>query len=285
VQFKHTVVKQTSFVALGMFLAISIPSFVQAGGVQVFPLYLFLNSPTRSVTLSVTNPLERSQEAWVEFRYGYPVLGDSGKFTMRYVEPPYSGEPSAVQWLRAYPQRFVLGPKESQVIRILVTPPLGIAPGEYWARVVIASSDQNSPKPANPGGNLSMKLKYINQIDVPFHFRTGNPSTGLSVRKVESSISNGKMKLDVDVTRLGNAAFWGRLTATIRNRDGKILKNDDKPVAIYKDILYPMMIDVSTIPSGTYNLELVFSARRPGVQSQYVLKADPVRYTQEITIP
>ena len=204
---------------------------------------------------------------------------------MHYAEPPYSGEPAAVQWLRAYPQRFVLGPKESQVIRVLVSPPMGIAPGEYWARVVLASSDQNSPKPANPGGNLSMKLKYINQIDVPFHFRVGNPTTGLSVRKVDASIANGKMKLDVDVSRLGNAAFWGRLTATIKNRDGKILKNDDKPVAIYKDIIYPLVVDVSTVPAGTYNLELVFSSRRPGMQSQYVLKTDPIRYSQEITIP
>ncbi len=258
---------------------------MQAGGVQVFPLYLFLNSPTRSVTLSVSNPLERPQEAWVEFKYGYPVLGDSGKFTMHYVEPPFTGEPSAVPWLKAYPQRFVLGPKESQVVRILLAPPIGVQPGEYWARVVVASTDQNTLKQANPGGGITMQLKYTNQIDVPFHFRTGGPSTGLSIRKVETTIHNGRLKLDVDIARLGNASFWGKMTATLKNRDGKILKNEDKPVAIYKDVIYPMSIDIATVPSGTYFLEIVFTSRRPGIQANLLLKADPVRYTQDITIP
>jgi hypothetical protein len=268
-----------------MFLAVSIPSNVFAGGVQVFPVYLFLNAPTRSVTLSVTNPLERPQEAWVEFRYGYPVPGDSGKFAMRYVDPPYTGEPSAVPWMKAYPQRFIMGPKESQVIRVVVAPPLGVQPGEYWARVVVSSTDQTTAKPANPGGGITMKLKYINQIDVPFHFRTGGPKTGLLIRGVQTTLAAGKMNLGIDVNRTGNAAFWGKLTVTIRNRDGKILKNDDHPVAIYKDLLYPASIDITTIPPGTYTLDVVFTSRRPGMQSRYLLTIDPVRFSQELVIP
>src|SRR5216684_2240692 len=116
----QSVNRLTSLAISGVILAMVIPSLALAGGLQVFPLYLFLNAPARSVTISVANPLERPQEAWVEFKYGFPVPGDSDKFVMNYVDPPYTGEPSAVQWLKAYPERFVIGPKESQVVRLWV---------------------------------------------------------------------------------------------------------------------------------------------------------------------
>jgi hypothetical protein len=282
----HSVKRLTSLCIFGMFLVMSIPSFVQAGGLQVYPLYLFLNAPTRSVTISITNPLERSQEAWIEFRYGFPLPGDSNKFVMHYVDPPYTGEPSAVQWLKAYPERFVIGPKESQVVRILVRPPVGLQSGEYWARVVVSSADQNSPRPTTtPGGTYNTRLKYISQIDVPLHFRSGNATTGLAIRRVTPTISNGVLKLDIEVSRSGNAAYWGKMTATIKNHDGKIMKNENHPVAIYKDMVYPLWVDISTVPSGSYSLELLIANRRPGIQQSFLLKADPVRYNAEITIP
>lgn len=275
----------STLVATGLFFAVAIPNFVQAGGVQVFPLYLFLNSPTRSVTLSVSNPLERPQEAWVEFRYGYPVPGDSGRFAMRYLDPPTPGEPSAVSWMKAFPQRFVLGPKESQVIRVMVVPPIGVQPGEYWGRVVVSSTDQTTSKPTNPGGVANVRLKYINQIDVPFHFRTGGPKTGILIKRVQTAFEKGKMKLNIDVNRTGNASFWGKMTVTLRNHNGKILKNVDHPVAIYKDMTYPASVDISTVPAGAYVLEVVFTSRRPGTQSQFLLAIDPVRYTQDLVVP
>jgi len=267
-------------------IAILLGSNAAVAGVEVYPLYLFLKPPSRTVSVSVTNPTEKRQEAWVEFKYGYPVVGDSGKFAMHYVDSPSVSEPSAVSWLRAFPQRFVLGPRESQVVRIMVSAPLGIAAGEYWARVVVSSFDRELKTATTvPGGSMQMHLQYISQIDIPLHCRIGHVTTGLTVTHVTATPSAGKLNLGIAVTRVGNASFWGTMSLTLKNRDGQVVKNENRQVAIYKDIEYPYTIDISGLPAGSYTLEAVFTTHRPGVASAYELKADPVRYSQEISIP
>jgi hypothetical protein len=256
-------------------------------GVDVYPLYLFLTLPNRTVSVSVTNPTETRQEAWVDFRYGYPVAGDSGKFAMHYVDSPYVNEPAAVSWMRAFPQRFVLGPKESQLVRIMISPPPGLTPGEYWARVVVSSFDRElkNKSATAPGGNLQMHLQYISQIDIPLHYRVGHVTTGLTINNVTASPSSGKLILGIGLNRIGTASYWGTMTLRLRDHDGKIMKSEEHQVAVYKDILYPYSLDISTVPAGTYTLEVTFATRRPGVQNEYLIKTDPVKYNQEITLP
>ncbi len=270
----------------GLLISIFTPANLSAG-VDVYPLYLFLTLPSRTVSVSVTNPTETRQEAWVEFRYGYPVAGDSGKFAMHYVDSPYVNEPAAVTWMRAFPQRFVLGPKESQLVRVMISPPPGLAPGEYWARVVVSSFDRELKNKAvvAPGGNLQMHLQYISQIDIPLHYRVGHVTTGLTVNHVTASPLKGKLILGIGLNRTGTASYWGTMSLRLRNHDGQIVKSDDHQVAVYKDIDYPYSLDVSTVPAGTYSLEVSFATRRPGVQNEYLIKTDPVKYTQEITLP
>lgn len=255
-------------------------------GVEVYPLYLFLRPPSRTVSLSISNPTEKRQEAWVEFKYGYPVLGDSGKFAMHYVDSPSVGEPSALSWLRAFPQRFVLGPRESQLVRVMVSVPLSATAGEYWARIVVSSFDRDlKPLAATPGGAFQTRLQYISQIDVPLHCRIGHVTTGITVSRVNASVLAGKMNLAIGVSRSGSAAYWGTMFVALRNHDGKVVKNETRPVAIYKDIDYPYALDVAGLPAGSYSLELSFSSHRPGVQSEFEIKTDPVKYSQEVTIP
>lgn len=255
-------------------------------GVEVYPTFLFLNSPNRSVSVSVSNPGNTRQEIWIEYRYGYPVAGDSGKFAMHYVEPPVpTSEPSAVSWLRAYPQRFVLNPKESQVVRIMVTPPLGILPGEYWGRIVIASTEREIKKTIAPGTSPVSRFQYISQVDIPMHFRFGSVSSTLTIRDVSSAITDGKLNIGINIIRSGNAAYWGTMTTVLKEKNGKVIKSQNDVVAIYRDIMYPGLLDVQSVPPGTYTLEISFSPKRRGLQSQYTLKSEPVKYTQDIIIP
>ena len=54
--------------------------------VAVYPQVLFINAPNRSVAITVSNPTELRQEIWVDFRYGYPLVDDTGKFYIKYFE-------------------------------------------------------------------------------------------------------------------------------------------------------------------------------------------------------
>ena len=157
---------------------------------------------------------------------------------------------------------------------------------EYWARIVVSSIDRDlKPVAPTPGGNFSARLQYVSQVDVPLHCRIGHVTTGVAVSHVNASPANGKLNLAIGVSRTGSAAYWGTMVVGLKNHDGKVVKNETRPVAIYKDIDYPYALDIAGLPSGSYSLEISFSSHRPGVQSEFELKSDPVKYSQEVTIP
>lgn len=253
--------------------------------VGVYPQTLFINAPNRSVAISASNPTDTRQEVWVDFRYGYPLVNDSGKFYINYADSLNPQEPNAVAWLTAYPRRFVLEARESQVIRVMVQFPIGIQPGEYWSRVVISSTPRRGTLPQTPGGGLSTRIEYISQVDVPLQIRTGGVTTGLRIQGITSVVDSGKLKMGVDVSRMGNASFWGTMHFVLRDRDGRVTKKHDQHIAIFRDLVYPVIIDLEAVEQGVYILEVNVDNIRPGVAAQYRLKSDAVRFTYNLTIP
>ena len=93
------------------------------------------------------------------------------------------------------------------------------------------------------------------------------------------------LKMGVDLTRLGNASFWGTIRCFLKNDDGRLIKSHDHHIAVYRDMVYPITMDVKGVPPGSYVLEINVDNTRPGVPAQYRLKADAVRFTYQLTIP
>jgi hypothetical protein len=267
-----------------LLLVLLLQSFLFAGA-EVYPTSLFINAPNKTASISVSNPTETRQEVWIDYKFGYPVAGDSGKFSMRYVDAPYTGELSAVAWLKAYPQRFVLNPKESQLVRIMVSAPMNVAPAEYWARIVVSSTTREVKKVVTPGGASAGRFQYVSQVDIPLHYRFGSVSSVLTVRDVATKLDTGVLRLSIDVARAGNASYWGSLSLTLKDNSGKIFASQNDVVAIYKDIIYPASLDVRAVPAGSYNLELVFSPKRRGVPAQFALKSDAVKFSKVVVLP
>ncbi|HLF15664.1 MAG TPA: hypothetical protein VI932_12335 [Bacteroidota bacterium] len=253
--------------------------------VAVYPQALFINSPNRSVAITVSNPTDTRQEIWVDFRYGYPLVDDSGKFYVNYIDGPAEQEPSAVPWLTAYPQRFVLNARESQVVRVMVQLPVGLTSGEYWSRVIVSSKQRTAVPPTTPGANVRMRMEFIAQVDVPLQVRTGSINTGLQVHGITSVVDSGNLKMGIDLSRLGNASFWGTMHIFLRDESGRVMTTHDQHIAIFRDLVYPVTMDVANVPPGSYILELNVDNVRPGVPAQNRLKSDPVRFTYQLTIP
>jgi hypothetical protein len=264
---------------------IALPWSRTEASVAVYPQALFINSPNRSVAITISNPTETRQEIWLDFRYGFPLVNDSGNFYINYIEQPASEEPNAAAWLTAYPQRFALNARESQVVRVMVQLPVGVVSGEYWARVIVSSKQRTAAPPQTPGANVRMRMEFVSQVDVPLQIRTGSVSSGIRIQGITSVVDTGLLKMGVDISRLGNASFWGTLRCFLKNEDGRVMKSLDQHVAVYRDMVYPITMDVTGVPPGAYILELNADNVRPGVPAQYRLKTDAVRFTYQLTIP
>jgi hypothetical protein len=100
---------------------------------------VFIDHRTRSRWVQLYNPGTEAAEVSIEALFGYPVTDSIGQLELRTIEKPDSTFPSAVGWIQAFPRRTVIQPLARQTIRLLVTPPAGIADGEYWARLAITA--------------------------------------------------------------------------------------------------------------------------------------------------
>ena len=106
-----------------------------AQGVVIAPHAVFIDARTRSGAVLLYNPNTEPVEVAISFFFGYPATDSAGSIVVRTVEHPDSTSPSAAGWIQAFPRRLTVPPLERQTIRLLASPPPGLADGEYWARL------------------------------------------------------------------------------------------------------------------------------------------------------
>lgn len=253
--------------------------------ISVYPTFLFLSAPSRAISISVTNSGMTQIEVWVDFRFGYPVTNDTGMVEMKYLDSTDITEPMATGWIHAFPQRFVLGPQEAQTVRIVISPPPALPSGEFWSRMLFHSfSKEEINLKTKPTGGIKSGFKVLSNIDVPFHYRNGRVFTGVSIQNVTTIPEKGVLKVLTDLSRTGNASFWGIYRISLRNTAGHIVLTQDKKIALYKSIHLQSVLDVSTLPPGTYTLEIELTSKRTDVKPEYILHADPVKKNVPVTI-
>ncbi|MEO7134400.1 MAG: hypothetical protein ABI024_09275, partial [Vicinamibacterales bacterium] len=123
-------------------------STLHAQGVLIAPTAVFIDARSRTASLMVVNPNDQTAEVEIGTLFGYPVTDSTGQLILRTVEEPDSTLPSAAAWVKPFPRRMTLPPKAQQTIRLLVTPPPGLADGEYWARIVVTARGGQIPMTA-----------------------------------------------------------------------------------------------------------------------------------------
>jgi hypothetical protein len=188
-------------------------------------------------------------------RYEELNLANSGKDTARYVislmhvrmkedggfeeiSQPDSGENFADRFIRFFPHSVVLGPDESQVVKIQLTKVNELAPGEYrshlYFRAIPDKPILGEEKPATDSG-ISIRLIPIFGISIPVIIRVGTSNTqvrisDLSVEMVEDTIPI----LNMTFRRTGNMSIYGDISVYYTSADGKTIPaGTAKGIAVY----------------------------------------------------
>jgi len=267
-------------------LLLLISSSITKAGIQITPSYLFLDGSRRSIPVNVSNTGNDEREVWVEIKFGYEMTDDSGKFYI-HLDSLDANEPSAAHWLQCFPKRFLLGPGESQTIRILAVPPAGIAEGEYWARIQVVSKPREKAHVSSQAAqNVKPGITILYQQSLPFHYRVGNPATGLEVDTLITAASDTNVTVSMLLTRKGNASYWGSRTIKVLDKNGKVVLNQTKNTGIYKTIRLTDSFSKLNLQPGNYIVEVEFSTdKRRDVPKASLIHALPVRVTSSFIIP
>lgn len=256
----------------------------EASAVAVSPNALYIDHRTRSGTLTLFNPGDLPEEITLSFAFGYPQSDAQGRITVPLDSVAPAGEPSVLPWVRAFPRRLRLEPGQRQVVRILVSPPAGLAPGEYWGRIRIHSTGGQPPIEQTLDGNVRTSVSVAMEIVAPVNYRNGDVRTGVRVREQSVRATPEGAELVLDLEREGNAAFVGRVRAQLVAPDGRVVAEATDGLAVYRDLRKVLLIPLPEArPLSGYRVTFTLDTERPDLPPESVLPAAPVGDT--VTIP
>ncbi len=246
--------------------------------VTVSPSALYIDHRTRSGVLTLVNTGTRAEEIEIAFAFGYPRADSLGIVAVQLLDSVPAGEPSAVAWLRAFPRRIRLEPGQRQAVRVLVQPPAGLAPGEYWARILVRSRGAQPPIEERQG-EIRLQVEVETVIATALSYRNGAVSTGLDASPVNAVPADTLVHLTMDLARTGNAAYLGRLRAELVSPTGDVVARSEEDIAVYRemrrrfDIVLPPRLRGK--PLAGYTVRYAFDTEREDLPPGGALPALP----------
>src|SRR2546422_4045203 len=187
-----------------------------AQGVVIAPHAVFIDGRARSGSVLLYNPNTEPVEVTISLLFGFPVTDSAGRIVLRTIDRPDSTMRSAADWIQAFPRRLTVPPLERQTIRLLASPPSGLADGEYWARLVIAAKGGQVPisgvaDTAAVKVGLTLEVRTI----IGMAYRKGAVHTGVAISRLRGAVVGDSLDVWSRIERQGNAAYVGTIHGSL----------------------------------------------------------------------
>jgi hypothetical protein len=255
-----------------------------AQAVVVAPHHTFIDHRTRSGVIHLHNGGTEPEEVSISFVFAYPISDSAGNVRVQVFDAPGADEPSAAGWIRAYPRRMMVGPGETQAVRLLAQPPSDLADGEYWTRAVVAARGAQVPL-ETPDTAVKIGLTLETRTVVPVTYRKGHVTTGILMTGFDQAIEGDSVVARVGLRRTGNGAFLGTLHLRLVDGSGNPGAEVDRLVAVYHELTRRVAIPISDLPAGPYTLHVRVDTRRSDLDPQDVLPAQALQDSLKFQLP
>ena len=252
--------------------------------VLVAPHALFISHTRKTGEVYLVNQGAVPEEVSVELKFGYPATDSAGDMMIAWPDPG-PDDPSAAEWLRAFPRRVRVEPGQRQLVRVLARPPAELPDGEYWSRMIVTSRAVQPAVALNEDSTvqagLTLELRTITSVT----YRKGALQTGIRLDDFRAIPHPDSLEVWVALAREGNAAFLGRVAFELRDINDRPVGSWDTPVAVYYGLNRRFVLPTDTLPAGTYRLHLTVDTERQDIGVEDILPADPIQRSVGVELP
>jgi len=260
---------------------------LDAQGVMVAPHAVYIDHRVRSGSVLLYNPGTEPVEVTISTFFGYPATDSAGAIVLRTVASPDSTLPSAAAWMQAFPRRLTVAPLERQTVRLLARPPVNLADGEYWLRLVIAAKAGQVPITGvsdTSGIQVGLTLEVRTVIGVAY--RKGAVSTGVTLSNVRAQLVGDTLVTWSRLARRGNAAYVGMVRGRLVDSVGAVRAAFNSPLGVYFTMEPRIATVVGKLPRGRYWLRYEVVAEREDFDDpRLVLPAPVARDSVQLVVP
>ena len=231
---------------------------IQFSQVIVSPYIVYLDQQKRFGSLIVQNESTEEFEISISFVFGHPVSDSLGTSSMKYYEEVGDSLPALNNWIRAFPRKFIIRPRQRQVVRMTIRPPDSLEAGTYWTRLVTSSAPKSTQvQELNDG--ISAKINFIiNQVTTVI-FRKDSAWTGIDINSFDNFEDSSSVYFLTQLNRTGNSPFFGEMSVSITDPSGTEYATQEEYLAVYFDAIKRITFDKSELPPGIYNADLVIT--------------------------
>jgi hypothetical protein len=137
-------------------------------------------------------------------------MNESGGFEN--ITEPDSGQRFASTFLRMFPRKVILAPRESQTIKVQLTKTSEIQTGEYRSHIYFRSLKETKPLGETPGDSNTIRIRIepVIGITIPCIIRKGETSVSLSITGLGyENIGDTLFYLKMNLNRTGNISSFG----------------------------------------------------------------------------
>ncbi len=148
----------------------------------------------------------------------------NGDGTMERIDTPLTGEMFADDYVRYFPRNIVLGPYESQIMKIQLINDRNLKPGEYRSHLYFrarSNADYPSEKYDNAEDGVSVSLKAVFGITIPLIIRAGENNSSVRINDLSFNVTESKPVLQFSLVRSGDFSVYGDITVTHISPSGK----------------------------------------------------------------
>jgi len=215
-------------ISLAIFLFISFfctTEMKAQGNLQVTPHRIIFDGAKKAIDVNLVNTGQDSASYNISFLQ-YRVTDD---MEVQEITSPDPGQRFADKNIRFFPRTVMLGPNESQVVKLQLVKSEQLEPGEYrshlYFRALPSQKALGEEEKRDTSKAISIKIIPIFGVSIPVIIRVGesNVTTNISDVKLEKTLS-GANRLFMIMHRTGNMSVIGNITLTYIAPDGKETK-------------------------------------------------------------
>jgi len=265
--------RRLSVVLLAVATLVGLPALLEA--IFIAPHAVFLAEGDRAGQVTLGNDTDHAEEVTVDLMFGYHDTDSLGTPFVRLVEDPSPEDPSAADWIRAFPRRLRLEPGDRQTVRLLANPPDDLPEGEYWARLIVAA--RGATLPIETGDTaISVALDVVFRLVIPVTYRKGNVTTGVTLSSLQAAAIDDSLVVRMAAYREGNGAYLGTAEFTVLAEEGTVVREWSVPIAVHYEISRRFVFRGAALEPGNYRLAVRLAAERDNLEDDIVLPAPTV---------
>lgn len=198
------------------------------------------------------------------------------------ITSPDTGQKFADKNIRVFPRTVMLGPNESQVVKLQLTKSDQLEPGEYRSHIyfrAIPNQKALGEEDKKDTASITIKIIPVFGITIPVIIRVGESNTTVNISDIKlEKTEKGKTILSFTLNRTGNMSTYGDISILHISPSGKETKIGlSTGIAVYTpNLLRRVKVDLnfkSSVDLSSGIIRVLFSSQSD-TRSEKLAEAD-----------